>query len=135
MWGKELRYGEMGNIKLLRLAKKNAGEWKGKVHEKWFVEGKIAQLQNPLTHFPHQSMTEFLQEINFYTGLRAKELYERGIKVPWWSIIVYPKGKFLINYFIKRGFLDGLEGFIFAIMMSFHSFLVRGKLWLLWQKK
>jgi hypothetical protein len=36
---------------------------------------------------------------------------------------------------LKSGFLDGLEGLIFAILMSFHSFLVRAKLWLLIQKK
>ena len=40
-----------------------------------------------------------------------------------------------MNYFIKFGFLDGLQGLVFAIMMSFHSFLVRGKLWLLINKK
>ncbi|MGB9598646.1 MAG: hypothetical protein ACPLZH_02265, partial [Minisyncoccales bacterium] len=29
------------------------------------------------------------------------------------------------------GFLDGVQGFVFAVLMSFHSFLVRGKLYLM----
>ena len=135
MWGKDLKYGETGNIKLLRLARKDAGAWYGKVHEVWKVKGKIGELKNPLMHYPHQNITEFLKEINFYTDLRSKELFNKKIKVYWWSIIIYPLGKFILNYGIKRGFLDGLHGFLFAMLMSFHSFLVRGKLWLLWSRK
>src|SRR3989338_4872108 len=37
MWNRELRYGETGNIKLIRLAKKGAGGWVGKVHEVWDI--------------------------------------------------------------------------------------------------
>src|SRR6266498_5238516 len=35
MWGKILKHGETGSIKLLRLAKRNVGEWSGRVHEVW----------------------------------------------------------------------------------------------------
>ncbi|MBI3070130.1 MAG: glycosyltransferase family 2 protein [Candidatus Levybacteria bacterium] len=133
MWGKELKHGETGSIKLLRLARKDAGEWEGTVHEKWKIKGRVGELKNPLVHYPHQTIAEFLQEINFYTSLSAKQLYKNGIKVRWFDIILYPKAKFIYNYFIKLGFRDGLPGFIFAILMSFHSFLVRGKLWLLWK--
>lgn len=134
MWSKKLKYGETGNIRLLRLVKKDAGKWIGKVHEVWKVRGKVGQLKNPLYHYPHQSISEFLQEVNFYTDLRAKELFDNGVKVYWISVITYPLGKFLFNFILKRGFLDGLEGFVFALMMSFHSFLVRGKLWFLWNE-
>lgn len=134
MWGRELKHGETGNIKLLRLARKDAGRWEGMVHEQWRVNGKVGVLNNPLLHYPHQAITEFLREINFYTTLRAKELHKRGVKVQWQDIILYSKAKFIYNYFIKMGFLDGLPGLVFALLMSFHSFLVRGKLWLLWKK-
>lgn len=135
MWGRELKHGETGSIKLLRLARKDAGRWEGAVHEEWKIKGKTDELKNPLFHYPHQTTAEFLQEINFYTTIRAQELYQQGVKVRWHEIILYPKAKFIYNYFIKMGFLDGLPGFIFAFLMSFHSFLVRGKLWLLWKKR
>src|SRR3989338_2702842 len=135
MWGKELKYGETGGNSFLRLIKKEKGEWVGKVHESLRIKGKTGTLRNPLIHYPHQDITQFLQEINFYTDLRANELFDKKIKVYWWTIIFYPLGKFIFNYGIKRGFLDGIRGLIFAILMSLHSFLVRGKLWQLWQKK
>lgn len=135
MWGKELQYGETRNLAFLRLAKKDAGLWLGRAHETWRIKGQVGNLENRLLHYPHPELREFLEEINLYTDLRAQELYEKGTKVYWWSIIVYPKAKFFVNYFMKRGILDELPGLVFALMMSFHSFLVRGKLWYLWQQK
>lgn len=134
LWGKELRHGE-SNRKLLRLARKNAGKWDGTVHEDWKINGKIGVLRNSITHYPHQTVAEFLKEINFYTTLRAKELYSKKIRVNILSIILYPSGKFISNYFIKKGLLDGIPGLMQALLMSFHSFLVRGKLWAMWNDK
>jgi len=134
MWRKKIKHGEVGDTWLLRLGKKNAGKWEGSVHEKWVISDKVGKLTNHIEHYPHQSIEEFVKEVNYYTDLRAKELYSLGVKVKWYSILLYPKAKFLLNYFLKLGFMDGLPGFILAIMMSFHSFLVRGKLWVLNQK-
>jgi len=129
LWGKELRHGEAGNIRLIRLGKKNFGSWTGKVHEVWQIKGKVGEFKMPLLHYPHQSIKDFLKEVNYYTDLRAKELYDGGIKTNFYQIVLYPKAKFFLNYFLKLGFLDGIQGLVFAIMMSFHSFLVRAKLW------
>jgi len=135
VWGKQLKYGESGNLMLLRLGRRGKGVWKGMAHEQWEIEGSVGKLINPILHFPHKTMEEFLKEINFYTDLRAKELKEKNTKVSFWAIFSYPLGKFIVNYFFKRGFMDGMQGLIFAITMSFHSFLVRGKLWLMSNKK
>ncbi|HYM65388.1 MAG TPA: glycosyltransferase family 2 protein [Candidatus Sulfotelmatobacter sp.] len=134
LWGKLLKHGETGDIKLLRLVKKGQGKWEGKVHETYMSKEKIGSLENYILHFPHQTTDEFLKEINFYTSIRAKELYDLGLKTNLFQVIFYPKTKFFVNFILKLGFLDGLEGFIFAIFMSFHSFLTRAKLLLLWQK-
>lgn len=131
IWGKELKHGEVGNIKFIRLAKKDAGIWKGKVHEKWEIKGVRDQLRGFLVHFPHATISEFLQEVNFYSTLRAGELFDKKIKTSLFQIIFYPTFKFINNYFVKLGFMDGIEGFVVAVIMSFHSFLVRSKLWML----
>lgn len=135
IWGKHIKHGEFGNIRLLRFAKKNSGDWVGDVHERWVVDEPATDLEAIILHYPHQNVTDFLKEINFYTTIRANELYKNNIKTNVFEILLYPKGKFLLNYIFKLGFLDNIEGLILAIFMSFHSFLVRGKLWLLWVKK
>ncbi len=135
LWGKELKFGDAGGAKLVRLGKKSKGSWRGKVHERWQIEGRLGELTQHLYHYPHQSVEEFLREINYYSDIRAKDLYDRLVSVSIWQVIVYPKVKFFVNYVLKLGFLDGTCGLIHAIIMSFHSFLVRAKLWLLWQQK
>lgn len=135
MWGKELKHGETGNIELLRLARRDAGGWLGKVHETWSVQGVKATLKNPIAHFPHQTLREFIAEVDFYSTLHAKEKQSRGVKSSIIKILLFPKLKFFQNWILRRGFLDGVPGLLSALIMSFHSFLAWSKLYLLAKKK
>jgi len=128
-----LAHGETGNIKLLRLAKKEAGKWKQPVHEEWRITGNVGTLAHPLLHYPHQNVAQFLDEINRYSTLYASYLYRHGVREPAWQIAGKPAAKFFLNYIVRLGFLDGTAGIMVALMMSFHSFLVRAKLWFLWR--
>lgn len=131
LWGKELRHGETNGVRLLRLAKKNAGRWERTVHEVWDVEGTLGELVHPLLHYPHPDVAQFLDSINRYSTLNARVFYSQGKRSNVFEIVAYPVGKFLHNYIWRLGFLDGTPGTIVALMMSFHSFLTRGKLYLL----
>ncbi len=138
-WGREVKFGEIPRwIGLIRLVRKNSGRWEGRVHERfkvqsagWRTRFKVKSLKNYINHYPHPTVKEFLSEVNFYSSLRAQELCEQGKKTNILKIILYPFGKFLLTYFLKLGFLDGASGFVYGFMMSFHSFLVRTKLYLL----
>jgi glycosyltransferase involved in cell wall biosynthesis len=134
LFGKTLKHGETAKIKLLRLGRKGAGQWQRRVDETWEISGKVGELKNPLIHYSHPSMTQFLKSVNFKSTLNARVFYEEGKRtrlVDW----LKPPGKFIQNYFLRLGFLDGMEGLIMALMMSFHSFLVRSKLYLLWKQE
>lgn len=132
--GRWLKHGETGQAKFLRLAVKGAGRWKGKVHEVWEVDGKADELTNPILHYPHQTVSEFLRDINWYTDLVAQYWKEQGRKMGFWEIVIYPLGKFIQNYIFRLGFLDGTAGFVLAALMSFHSFLARSKYWLMFAR-
>jgi glycosyltransferase involved in cell wall biosynthesis len=129
LWGRVLKHGETGNVRLLRLAKKASGVWIHPVHEVWELNGMTGTLTNPLLHYPHPNVAQFLDAINRYSTLQAQYLFAKKIREPWWYVAVYPPAKFFVNYVWHLGFLDGTPGAIVAIMMSFHSFLVRAKLW------
>ena len=135
IFGKTLQHGETAGVRLLRLGKIGVGKWEGKVHETWKIKGETGELDTPLEHYPHPTISAFLEDINEYSTLRAEELYEQGVKTNLFLILAYTKGKFLQNYFLKLGLLDGMPGFIVALLMSFHSFLVRSKLYLLWKQE
>lgn len=132
LFGKTLEHGETASVRLLRLGRRGRGEWVRSVHEVWNSTGETGELHSPLLHTPHTTASEFITSINRYTTLNAKQLYTEGRKTNVFEIICYPLGKFIQNYVFRLGFLDGTQGAILAIMMSFHSFLTRSKLWLLW---
>jgi len=62
--GRWLGHGEPGNIKLLRLAKRDAGRWQRSVDEVWKVKGETRVLRNFLLHYSHPNLDEFLSSIN-----------------------------------------------------------------------
>lgn len=131
LWGKVLQHGETDNVRLMRFAKKDAGVWVRPVHEVWQVKGLIGNFSSPLLHTPHPTVSHFLASVSRYSTVNAQYLYRQNTKIPLWHVVAYPVTKFLVNYVWRLGFLDGTQGAIVAIMMSFHSFLVRSKLWLL----
>ena len=137
-WNQELKFGEVRQIRqmgLIRLIKKNSGIWMGTVHEVFHTAKNVSRLNSFLNHYPHQTLKEFINDINKYSSIRVEELFNKGIKTNIFEIIFFPIGKFINNYFFNLGFFDGPAGFTYAFMMSFHSFLVRAKLYQLTNKK
>lgn len=134
LFGRWLIHGETAKVRLLRLARRGMGLWSREVDEIWEVSGQTRTLANPLLHFHHQTLTKFLEALNERSTLNAESFYNQGLKLSlkeWFK----PLAKFIQNYLLRLGFLDGIQGLLLAVLMSFHSFLVRGKLYLLWQKK
>lgn len=133
--GRKLKYGETSSQIFLRLFDKNYGRFEGRVHEIWQSQKKVIQKYDlEILHNSHSNLTSFLQKINYYTDIRAKELLDRGVQSNIFQIIFFPLAKFIQNYLFRLGFLDSTPGIILALGMSFHSFLVRSKLWHLQQK-
>ncbi len=121
--GKKLKFGETSRIRLARLIQPKTGEWQGKVHEEFVSKLPLKTLKNPLIHQRKMNLTQFIDKINYYTTLRSEEIDRFSLL----KLFIYPPLKFIHNYFIRLGFLDGCHGFIMAWMMSFHSTLVRLK--------
>ena len=130
IWGKSFRFGETSALKLIRMARKGAGVWVRRVHEIWDVEGPKGSFRYSLLHYPHQTLSEFIEEVNFYSSLHADENAREGKRSTLFKLILWPKMKFFQNIFLRLGILDGVPGFVLAIIMSFNSFLAWAKLWI-----
>lgn len=125
--GKVLRFGETGEVWLLRLMRKNAAHFIRPVHEVAQVRGKTKQSHITLWHTTHSTISEFLQDVTRYAQLEAEYQTDSQLPVVLLSLktIAYPKAKFVVNYFLKLGFLDGWQGLAYAMIMSLHSLFVR----------
>ena len=132
--GHQLKYGETAYLDFTRLFNKNYGRFVGQVHEIWESPKSVHQTDLIIKHNSHSTLNSCIQKINFYSTIRAKELFDQKITTNLFEIIFFPIGKFLQNYFFRLGFLDGTPGIIMALCMSFHVFLSKSKLWHLYQQ-
>lgn len=131
IWGKELVYGEAGNIRLMRLVRKGSGSWIRRVHPHFEIKGAVSSLKNPIMHYPHPDISSFILSVDRWSSWHALANSEEGKKSNILKICLWPPAHFIRNYFLRLGFLDGIHGFIFALLMSFHSYLAWSKLYLM----
>ncbi|MEI7653106.1 MAG: glycosyltransferase family 2 protein [bacterium] len=129
-WNQHVTRGEVWTAAhrgIIRLVHRTRGEWRGKVHEEFVPTGMVTTLAGSLIHHPHQSINDFLADINVYSTIRASELTDQSRLKTTLQMIFFPPAKFFFTYVICGGWLDGAAGFAYSFMMSFHSFLVRAK--------
>lgn len=113
----------------LRLFKKGCGQWQGtNPHGRVIVSGKTRYLRYDIYHFSYKNFSHQLRTIDNYSTIFA-DVTERGKGFSLFQLIFRPLYKFIKIYVIKRGFLDGLPGFIIAISSAFYVFAKYVKLW------
>lgn len=122
--GKELKFGEAGSKKMLRIFKKDLAHFNRAVHEVAKVGGTVVETEIEIKHYAHNTISEFITDISWYAETMAQQ---RLLNKPelLLKLVFYPPGKFVFNYFFKLGFLDGWRGLVYAVIMSIHSFSVR----------
>ena len=113
---------EIGQDRVLRLARKNSGKWVRKVHETWEIKGNVGTLQNYIIHNTAGDLAGYIGKINRYSSIHAEENLRERKKSGLFKIVFFPKMKFIQNI------LNG-RGFVFSMLQSFHSFLGWAKQW------
>ncbi len=127
--GRWIRHGGWYPDLQLRLYNRKRAHWVGgAVHERVSAK-KVERLKGNLLHYPFADHAEQVATNNRYSGLGAEALFAKGERFQRRKLIFKPFGKFLETYFIKRGFLDGLAGFVISIGAAYSIFLKYVKLW------
>lgn len=114
----------------LRLFKRGRGRWQGtNPHGRVSVEGKTQYMKHDLYHFNYRNLSHQLKTIDNYSDIFSGIMIERNKSFSLFQLIFRPLYKFIKVYILKRGFLDGLPGFILAITNAFYIFVKYVKLW------
>lgn len=122
--GKKIGRGEIADQSPVRLARAKAGKWKRPVHEYWDVS-PVKTLSSPILHYSHNRFGQSVNKIRRYAKIEADYRLANKDQLNILHLLTYPLGKFVHNMVIKKGILDGWRGWYMAILMSYHSFLVR----------
>lgn len=111
--------------KKMRIYDRRKGRWMGKkLHEHFtLVEGSsTSHLKGDILHYSFYSIAEHILQANKFSSLSASTLVESNARIPRYYLLMKPVAKFIRNYFLRLGFLDGIYGFIICRIAATETF-------------
>lgn len=136
--GQWIKHSDWYPDKKLRLFKKGHGEWKGiNPHDSYTLkEGlKAGKLKGDLLHWIYRDYSEHNLKVENFSNIAAQAYFDLGKKSSIWKILFNPTWAFFKAYFLRLGFLDGLNGFVICVQTFNVTFLKYIKLYRLHQNK
>ena len=122
----------------VRMFNREEVKWQGDyVHETLDIPANFltVKLNGKLFHYSYKDKEDHLNRIKKYARLSAQERFEKGKKASFTKMWLSPIARFFRTYFIKKGFLDGKEGFLISWRSAYMVKLRYSILHDLWQKK
>jgi len=129
--GKWIRHGTYYPDRKLRLLDINKGKWGGQnPHDKILMQesATVHHLEGDLLHYTYQTIEQHAKQMERFSTIAAKALFEKGDKPSYFKMIINPSWAFIKGYLLKLGFLDGAEGFRIARFTARQSYLKYVKL-------
>jgi hypothetical protein len=80
---------------------------------------KIGQLKNIIYHQSFRSYKHWIDKINSYSEMQAKDAFQKGKNVSVLKIFLTPFSAFLKAYFLRRYFIYGVNGVVYSCLFSF----------------
>lgn len=116
----------------LRLYDSRRGAWGGvNPHDKFELEKGLSTgfLEGDILHYTYYSIDEHIAQANKFSTIAAKAIIEKGKSVFLIQIMINPLAKFIRNYLLRLGFLDGFYGFVICRISAGETFLKYVKAW------
>jgi len=114
----------------IRFFRKSKGFYPPKlVHESIVVKGKIKKAKGFILDHGTFDLETHLHKINEYSSLRAEEKSKQKRKASLLKLLTIFPVAFLKSYILKRGFFNGIRGFIAGINNAYYAFLKEAKLY------
>lgn len=131
-FGKKIKHTNFWPDRQIRFFKKGQVAFSEKIHSYPKVEGETLDLpgEEPLAirHFPYSSIREYLQRMERYSDIEAKNLFGEGKRFSLWNVFFMPTYDFLRRFIRHLGFLDGPTGLFLSLLQSYYYILVEFKL-------
>ncbi len=92
-------------------------------------DSKTRFLKTAFDHHTFRTIKHFLDKQQRYGQWNAEELWDRGQRATAWHLVGRPVARFIRDYFLRGGFLDGKVGLIIAGTAAYTVFVKFATLW------
>jgi len=119
--GKWIRHGAWYPDKKLRLWNRNKGQWVGmNPHDQFEMQDNSQIVEVPLNilHESYRSVDEHIRKSEYFSTIAANAYHNAGKRSDGIKIYFSPVVRFIRDYFLKLGFLDGYFGLIIALQTA-----------------
>jgi glycosyltransferase involved in cell wall biosynthesis len=109
----------------VRLFDRRTARWGGvNPHDKVIVPAgdTVQQLCGDLLHFSYYTVEEHRARARRYAEIGAQAMFKNGQRGAWFRMLFSPVVKFIRNYFLKRGFLDGRAGWTICSITAWETY-------------
>lgn len=117
----------------IRFFKKGVVTWSDKIHIPPKTSGEGIKLEAKeewaITHYNYNNISQYIERMNRYSTIQAKEFVGDGYKFNWSDLMQKPLGEFLSRFFANRGFEDGLHGLTLSMLQAFSFLIMYLKVW------
>jgi glycosyltransferase involved in cell wall biosynthesis len=107
----------------VRLFKKGLVRFEGDLHEQAIFKGEAHRLRGELYHYSYESLYHQYEKTLKYARTMAESYHKKGKKFRLYNLLFNPPWSFFKVYFLQKGFLDGVRGFLVAFSSFFYTFL------------
>ena len=130
MLGRPVRYSGLQRDRVTRLFHREHARYPNRrVHTDLRVEGPVGRLTHKFDHFYIRSFDHMIEKMTRYATWGATQLYIEGKTTSGTQIFGHAAAKFIRDYFVNFGFLDGVPGLISVGMHVYYTFWKYAKLW------
>jgi glycosyltransferase involved in cell wall biosynthesis len=129
--GKWIKHGTWYPDKKIRLFNKHKAKWAGvNPHDRieTVPNTSITYLKGDILHYSYNNLEEVIAQANKFTSIQAKAMHAQGKRATVLNLILNPAIAFLSGYFLKAGFLDGVDGYILAKIIAWQTRMKYAKL-------
>lgn len=115
----------------LRLWDSRKGQWAGtNPHDKYemFAGATTKHISGDILHYSYYTIADHYKQVEYFTTILAKAKHQQGKKANLLVLYLSPAVKFLRDYILKLGLLDGATGFTISRISAYATFLKYKKL-------
>lgn len=98
-------------------------------HNKFVFKGERGILSHPLDHYTERTINDHFRKFRNFTTLAAQERAKTKSNTYWADLIVRPLFTFFKYYVPRKGFKDGMHGFLVSGFASMYTFVKYAKLY------
>ncbi len=122
IFGKWLQHSGWWPDEKMRFFKKGSVNWRDQIHSEPEATGEgyhfDSEEQFAIIHHHYTTVTDWVQRMDRYSTIQAKELIQANYSFNWKDLTRKPLSEFITRFFVWEGWKDGVMGLSMSLLQA-----------------